>query len=902
MATNRYCVDVAKRGTAGCKECKVKIEKGLVRIAKILPNPFTESGGDMKQWFHVRCIFEKLSRARATTKKIDDTDDIEGYDELGDEHKEEILKCLTEFSTGSSAKKTPKKTPKKTEKTGYDSATDSKDNSLREFRKLCSQLEGEPSYTKKTEIISNFFSKGSDGNGFKGNLYLWVKLLLPAAHKRVYNLQSKQLVKLFSEIFQTPQEEMLEDLENGDVAETIHKYFEESESFPPVKKSTLSLFEVDAFLDKLTKVSRESDQAEILTKVAKRCTSNDLKMFIRFIKHDLRINAGPKPVLTAIHPTAYEAFQASRDLEDIVKRSLENKGNSELSVQSTLMTPVLPMLAMACNSVDEAFKRFPNGFFVELKYDGERVQLHKRGQEFSYFSRSLKPVMPHKISHFKNYIPQAFPHGNNLILDCEILLVTNDGKPLPFGTLGAHKKTAFQDASVCLFVFDCLQYNDENLMKKPLVERKKILEKNMTPVKNHIMFSEMKDVKEKEELAEIIQSVIDQGLEGLVIKCKQSIYEPGKRHWLKVKKDYLARGKKGKGSAKEENSLSKDNKRKMVDTADLVVLGAYYGTGKKGGMMSIFLMGSYNPKTDKFYTVTKVHGGFSDAELDQLQKSLKMIKISKDPSKVPSWLIVNKSLVPDFVSEKPKESPVWEITGAEFSKAEIHTAGGISIRFPRVTRVRDDKTWKEATNVQELKNLYVASKQTSEIVGLSPVKKVKKENNSSPSPPSGERKRSSNSEIQDDTDSTPVKKARKETSSSNSCSPDRKNKTESSSSSSTENLPNVFSGMKLHIPSSIENADVLRRYFVAFDGHHLKEYQKSDANYSIIQDKKEILKSSTKQVTVDWLWACIKLQRKLPIHFFDGHHLKEYQKSDANYSIIQDKKVSTVDFIINLRV
>ena len=78
--------------------------------------------------------------------------------------------------------------------------------------------------------------------------------------------------------------------------------------------------------------------------------------------------------------------------------------------------------------------------FLEIKYDGERVQLHKQGTEFKYFSRSLKPVMGHKVSHFKDFIPKAFLHGDDMILDGEVLMVDNNtGKPLPFGTLGVHK-------------------------------------------------------------------------------------------------------------------------------------------------------------------------------------------------------------------------------------------------------------------------------------------------------------------------------------------------------------------------------------------------------------------------------------------------------------------------------
>lgn len=80
-----------------------------------------------------------------------------------------------------------------------------------------------------------------------------------------------------------------------------------------------------------------------------------------------------------------------------------------------------------------------------------------------------------------------------------------------------------------------------------------------------------------------------------------------------------------------------------------------------------------------------------------------MVEIKKKESLVPDWLVVDKSLIPDFVVKNPEKSPVWELTGAEFSQSNKHTADGISIRFPRVTKVRADKSWKEATSLDRLK-------------------------------------------------------------------------------------------------------------------------------------------------------------------------------------------------------
>ena len=88
MAENKFAADYAKMGTSGCKKCKQKLPKGSFRIAKVVSNPFSEEGGDMKQYHHPRCIFETFVRARSTTKIIEDPSDLNGYEELQDDDKQ----------------------------------------------------------------------------------------------------------------------------------------------------------------------------------------------------------------------------------------------------------------------------------------------------------------------------------------------------------------------------------------------------------------------------------------------------------------------------------------------------------------------------------------------------------------------------------------------------------------------------------------------------------------------------------------------------------------------------------------------------------------------------------------------------------------------------------------------
>ncbi|GAB1605965.1 DNA ligase 3 [Argonauta hians] len=957
MSENKFVVVYAKMGTSSCKKCKTKIEKAALRIGKVVPNPFTDDGGEMKQWYHPSCIFETFLRARPTTKIIEETEDMEGFQDLRSEDKDVVINLLKDFynnpqnkrkkpsgSSSSSTPSTPSSSSKKEEKKkasevksskppppssssssssntnnsggeggeskkGSSSSSSSKDDAFRCFRQLCAKIAEENTHLGKTQLVAHMLNKGSSGDGFTGDTYLWLKLLLPGVVKLVYNLNSKQLVKLFSQIFGGSLEEMVEDLNQGDVAETIRIFYETSKKLVPQKKSTITLQEVDQLLTDLSKLTKEDDQQRVLNKITKRCTGNDLKMVIRLIKHDLRINAGAKHILDGLDPNAYAAFQASRSLQDVVDRVLQNRRDNKsglekkLSVRTSLMTPVLPMLAEPCRSIEMAMKKCPEGFYAEIKYDGERVQVHKDGTDFRYFSRSLKPVLPHKVSHFKDYIPKAFPTGNNLILDAEVLLIDNaTSTPLPFGTLGVHKKAAFKDANVCLFVFDCLFLNGENLMEYSIKKRRKILEANMVEIQNHVMFSQTQFITEPKDLGALMTKVFREGLEGLVLKHITSIYEPGKRHWLKVKKDYLQEGS-------------------MADSADLVVLGAYYGTGNKGGLMSVFLTGVYDPATKKWCTVSKVGNGFDDQTLDQLQTELKMIRINKNVDKVPSWLNIKKNVVPDFIVEDPRQAPVWEITGAEFSKAEIHTANGISIRFPRLTKMRHEKNWETATDLPRLKELYKASKQVSDFPSLISGKsddsskennfkeksqescKEQKNRDSASNKTQLKRKVSPKEEIES-TEQSSKNKSRKieeicpkvsgkmEDEKKPSTSKDKKevckygsscyqrnpqhlasfdHSAASSGSSASDSLPSVFQNLKIYLPESIESYKKLKRFIIAFDGEVLPEYDISNATHIIIAkdiNETDVDSASPSAVCVspDWLWRCIRKKQCVSTH------------------------------------
>ena len=227
MTDNRYSVDYAKLGTSGCKKCKAKIPKGEIRIAKITPSPFSE-GDTMKVYHHVPCIFDTFLHARATTKIIESSTDLDGWLNISPADRDIILEQIKQTletrvnktASKSPAKKpaqpaAPKQTPtKKTpaprlaavatedddeltvenddieiidDKQDIDEAKDATsingvhvpfnddpkhaDNSFRQFRALCTKIADTNGHLAKAAIVEEFITYGSDGESYKGKKY-----------------------------------------------------------------------------------------------------------------------------------------------------------------------------------------------------------------------------------------------------------------------------------------------------------------------------------------------------------------------------------------------------------------------------------------------------------------------------------------------------------------------------------------------------------------------------------------------------------------------------------------------------------------------------------------------------------------------------------------------------------
>ena len=233
------------------------------------------------------------------------------------------------------------------------------------------------------------------------------------------------------------------------------------------------------------------------------------------------------------------------------------------------------------------------------------------------------------------------------------------------------------------------------MVKKSLRERRELMTAAFTEVEGEFRFAQYGDTSELDEIQILLEESVKASCEGLMVKMldtDESGYEPSKRsrNWLKVKKDYLS----GAG-----------------DSLDLVVLGAYYGKGKRTRVYGAFLLGCHNAGTDAYESVCNIGTGFSEAVLEELHTELSALVIDR-PKPFYTHSAVSKDQ-PDVWFE-PRE--VWEVRTADLTLSPRYKAGadtlndvsgrGISLRFPRFLRRRDDKKPDQATGSRMVVDMY----------------------------------------------------------------------------------------------------------------------------------------------------------------------------------------------------
>ncbi len=441
----------------------------------------------------------------------------------------------------------------------------------------------------------------------------------------------------------------------------------------------------------------------------------EARYIVRFLEGRLRLGIGDATILDALSisyggSTSYReiverAYNLRADLGEIAHIIATQGIESIKELKPEIGTPIRPMLAERLSDPEEILQKVQGRAFVEYKYDGERGQFHKDGDNVRIFSRRLEDITdmyPDIVEAIKKSVK-----SNKVIFEGEIVAYDTDtGELRPFQEL-MHRRRKYdiqkmvEEIPVKAFLFDVLYNEDEDLTRKVLPYRRKVLE-SIVNESEKINIAKYIETDDPKTLWNFFLTAISEGAEGVMVKAThdESIYRAGVRGWLWIK-------------------LKRDYKSEMTDTVDLVAIGGFYGRGRRGGKIGTLLFAAYDPDNDVFRTVCKVGSGFTDDDLNKMYDLFKPYIIDHKHPRVES------SIEPDLWFEPVK---VAEIIGAELTLSPLHTCcfnklkegAGLSIRFPRFIRWREDKGPEDATTEQELVEMYngqlkkIEEKQTKE--------------------------------------------------------------------------------------------------------------------------------------------------------------------------------------------
>ncbi|KAM0753969.1 ATP-dependent DNA ligase [Meredithblackwellia eburnea MCA 4105] len=614
----------------------------------------------------------------------------------------------------------------------------------------------------KSDLLKHFFLKWRQDCG--PDLYPVMRLMLPDRdnRRRTYFLKEQKLGKAYREALDLPPNSSAalklekwktptaQDPGAGEFSTVAYEVIQ-SRSSVVTPMGDMTIDDVNKILDDLsksgntvgggTKRSPGAEQARILKICVQRMTALEQKWMIRIILRDLKIGMGERSVFQAFHPDGMELFNTCSDILRVCWKLYDL--NYRLPNEDNVVTPGSCFRPMLCqrnqrdlesivqvmrrgrtknisnhegSGVKNEFKFECDEFIIEEKLDGERIQLHKMGKTYQYNSRKSIDYTHHygknsSVGSLTPFIDHLFhPDIESVVLDGEMMVWDPSlEKYIPFGTLKTFAmKNHFEphDPRPCFKVFDVVYIKgngfEEKLLNKPLWARKQLLHSIFTPKQGVIEIAEIVRASTATHISDFLKRILETRGEGLCVKNPESPYVLGGRvpTWIKVKPEYM--------DALGEN-------------IDGLVIGGFWGTGKRAGRMSSFLIGLRDDTKHEvdgepyFVSFAKVGSGFNHEVYSKIHAKTDGKWIEFDRRKPPGWFkTVNEW--PDVLLA-PSNGFVVEIKAAEIVGGNDYGAG-MTLRFPRAIRLRDeDKSAANAASFQEVQEMRGAGAGNKRVVG-----------------------------------------------------------------------------------------------------------------------------------------------------------------------------------------
>jgi DNA ligase 1 len=437
-----------------------------------------------------------------------------------------------------------------------------------------------------------------------------------------------------------------------------------AESFPDDPSRDITLVELGEYFDRIAATQGATAKKDVLVELFRKVNAQGARYVVKILTREMRIGMVEGLVESAIAKAFGRKLAAVRQSNmftgDIGATALLARGDALETVKMSLFQPFAFMLAQPEEDPAEIVAALGAGAIADDKYDGIRAQIHTDGAEVRIYSRTLDNV----THRFPELDAAARTLGRSVILDGEIVAFSD--RILPFAIiqkrLGRRQVSAklLADAPVVFFAFDLLYLDGEPLFEAPLRER---LERMREVVQGGaIRIGDATPVRDAAHVDELFDAARVRANEGLVVKDPESIYTPGRRgkSWLKYKK--------------------------ALATLDCVVTYAQYGNGKRRAVLSDL---TFAVRRDgELVNIGKAYSGLTDVEIAAMTEHFKATTIDRHGP-----------------VHRVEPTVVLEIAFDRIQESSRHKSG-YAMRFPRIARIREDKTVDQISTIDEVRRIY----------------------------------------------------------------------------------------------------------------------------------------------------------------------------------------------------
>ncbi len=586
---------------------------------------------------------------------------------------------------------------------------------FQELSQYIKKIEDTSSRLEITKILADLFGKLTPDE-YEKAVYLLQGQVSPKYDAINFGVAEKMVIKAVVSAMQVDHKEFTTEYKKiGDLGEVAQTLKDNNPSFEQRDLSIIEVFDTLLKMAQAEGVGSQDEKIRLLGSLIRQLDPLSTRYVVRIPVGALRLGFSDMTILDALswmiqgdkglREVLQGAYHVYPDLGHIGKLIKEKGIEKVRDIQPEVFTPIIMMRAERLSSGAEIIEKIGR-CAIEPKFDGFRIQVHKKGKDVKLYTRGLEDatfMYPDVVSGVQKELK-----ADEAIIEGEAIGYDPMAQSfLPFQeTVQRKRKYGIEEKAkeipLKLFAFELLYADGKNYVSEPFTKRREELVKRIKNTGDRaldtVIVADDTVIEDPHKLEMMFDDAITKGLEGIVAKKLDGTYQPGARgwNWIKFKRSYSS---------------------KIDDTIDCLVMGYDYGKGKRASFgIGAFLVGIYDEKNDQFLTVAKIGTGLTDEEWRELK--VKSEKLTKD--KKPAAYEVDKLMDCD---EWISPEIIVEIKADEITRSPVHTAGrkmkptksgageevetpGYALRFPRLVRFRDDKSPTEVTSLHEIADMF----------------------------------------------------------------------------------------------------------------------------------------------------------------------------------------------------